>query len=301
MNDGALPSLDSLRCFVEAARLLNFRLAARSVALTPAALGNRIKQLEEQLGAPLFHRTTRRVVLTQAGLALVPHAQRTLLDAELCGRAARGEAGPAPVELTLGTRHELGLSWIVPMLSRLRLGQPGLTLHLYFGSSADLLARVRSVEIDCAVGSMRVTDPKLDSVRLHQERYVFVGQPRLLARNPLRSPADAARHTIVDINAELSLFGYWRDAPGGGDRLRFGQVLRIGTIAAIRELVLAGEGVAVLPAYLVGPELKQRRLVTLFPQVRLLSDYFRLIFRAADPRRSLYEALARTMLTVPLR
>lgn len=293
-------SLDSLHCFVEAARLLNFRMAARTVALTPAALGNRIRQLEDQLGAPLFHRTTRRVVMTQAGLALLPHAQRTLLDAEVCGRAARGEVGPAPVELTVGTRHELGLSWIVPLLPRLRAEQPGLTLHVYFGSSTDLLTRVRSVEIDCAVGSMRITDPKLDSVRLHQEKYVFVGQPKMLAKTPLRSPADSGKHTIIDTSAELSLFNYWRDAPGGGDRLRFGRLLRIGTIAAIRELVLAGEGVAVLPAYLVAADLKQRRLVTVFPRVALLSDYFRLIFRTDDPRRSLYDAIARTMLTVPL-
>ncbi len=294
-------SLESLSCFVEAARHLNFRVAARSVALTPAALGNRIRQLEEQLRAPLFHRTTRRVVLTEAGLALLPHAQRALLAAEDCGRAARGEVGPAPVDLTLGTRHELGLSWIVPMLPRLRAGRSGLTVHLYFGSSAELLIRVRSLEIDCAIGSMRVTDPKLDSVRLHPERYVFVAQPRLLAKRPLRSAADAGRHTIIDTSAELSLFGYWRDAPGGGDRLRFERVLRIGTIAAIRDLVLAGDGVAVLPAYLVAPDLESGHLVRVFPQVKLQSDYFRLIFRADDPRRSLYEAIALSMLDVPLR
>ena len=44
-----LPSLDALRCFAEAARLLNFRAAARSVGLTPAALGQRVRQLEDQL------------------------------------------------------------------------------------------------------------------------------------------------------------------------------------------------------------------------------------------------------------
>ena len=56
-----LPSLDNLRCFVAAAQSSSFRAAARVVALTPAALGQRIKQLEEQIGVPLFERTTRRV------------------------------------------------------------------------------------------------------------------------------------------------------------------------------------------------------------------------------------------------
>jgi LysR family transcriptional regulator, glycine cleavage system transcriptional activator len=296
-----LPSLESLHCFAEAARLLNFRAAARAVALTPAALGQRIRQLEDQLGAPLFHRTTRKVVLTQAGLALVPYAQRTLESAADCVRAGRGEVGPPPLDLTLGTRHELGMSWLVPLLPALRATQTGLTVHLYFGSSADLTLRVRNLEIDCAIGSMRLGDPRLDSIRLHREDYRFVGSPRLLKKRPLRRDADAADHTLIDSSPSMSLFGYFRSAPGGGDRLRFGRVLGMGTIAAIRALVLEGEGVGVLPAYLVEPDLRAGRLTAIFPSVKLVSDWFRLIFRSDDPRRSLYESLAQTLLAEPLK
>jgi LysR family transcriptional regulator, glycine cleavage system transcriptional activator len=296
-----LPSLESLHCFAEAARLLNFRAAAHVVALTPAALGQRIRQLEEQLGAPLFHRTTRKVVLTQAGLALVPYARRALEAAEDCVRAGRGDIGPTPVDLTVGTRHELGMSWLVPMLPRLRAAQPGLTVHLYFGSSADLTIRVRNLEIDCAIGSMRLGDPRLESIRLHREDYMFVGSPRLLRKKPLKRDSDAAGHTLIDSTASMSLFGYFRSAPGGGDRLRFGKVLAMGTIAAIRALVLEGEGVAVLPAYLVDPDLRARRLVSVFPTVKLVSDWFRLVFRADDPRRSVYESLAVTLSREPLK
>ena len=146
------PSLESLRCFVEAARLLNFRAASRAVALTPAALGQRIAQLEAQIGRPLFHRTTRRVTLSEAGLALLGHAQQTLEAANACLRAGRGETGPPPQDLVLGTRHELGMSWIVPMLPAVHAAQPQLTLHLYFGSGSDLAIRVRNQEIHCAVG-----------------------------------------------------------------------------------------------------------------------------------------------------
>jgi DNA-binding transcriptional LysR family regulator len=296
-----IASLENLRCFSEAARLLNFRAAARSVALTPAALGQRVRQLEEQIGRPLFQRTTRKVLLTEAGAALIPYARRTLASAEECLRAARGEIGPAPVEIMLGTRHELGMSWVLPMLPALRAAQPGLTLHLYFGHSADLIHRVHNLEIDCAVGSMNVTDPKVESVRLHREDYVFVGKPSVLRRTPLRSSADAERHTLIDTNAALSLFRYWRDAPGGGDRLRFGRVLVMTTIAAIRALVLAGEGVAVLPAYLVAGDLRARRLTRIFSSVKPRSDHFRLLFRADDPRRATFLRIAGTMQKTPLR
>jgi LysR family transcriptional regulator, glycine cleavage system transcriptional activator len=295
------PSLDSLRCFTEAARLLNFRAAARAVALTPAALGQRIQQLEAQLGRPLFHRTTRRVTLTEAGLALLPPAQAALTAADACLRAGRGETGPPPQELVLGTRHELGMSWIVPMLPLLRGRHPSLTFHLYFGSGSDLLLRVRSGEVHCAVGSMRVDDPKLESARLHREDYVFVGQPALLRRTPLTRAPDASHHTLLDERSALPLYAYWRDAAGERLRLQFGRIVYLGTIAAIRAAVLAGEGVAVLPHYLVADDLRARRMASILPRVRPLPDYFRLIFRGDDPRRSIYQSLAASMSAEPLR
>jgi DNA-binding transcriptional LysR family regulator len=295
-----LPAPDSLRCFVEAARLLSFRATGRAVGLTPAAVGQRIRQLEDQFGVKLFHRTTRTVVLTEAGLALLPYAERALRAGAECAKAARGDLGAPAIELILGTRHELGLSFIVPMLPELRAAHPGLTLHLYFGSGPDLLIRVRTLEIDCAVTSSRLTDPKLGAVRLHEETYVFVGAKRLLANKPLLRTEDARRHVLIDTNEALPLFRYWRDAPGGIDSLAFGSILKMGTISAIRELVLRGEGVAVLPEYFVQKDLKQRRLVKVFPRVKALSDHFRLVHRADDPRAAVYVALAQTLRSLPL-
>jgi DNA-binding transcriptional LysR family regulator len=292
-----LPSIDSLRCFVAAAKLLNFRSAARSVALTPAAFGQRIKQLEAELGAQLFARTTRSVRLTEAGLAMLPSAEKCLLFAGECTRVGGARAA---VDIVLGTRHELGLSWVMPQIDELsRLH--GLQLHLYFGSGSDLILRVRTMDIDCAVTSTRFTDPKLDSVRLHREDYVFVGAASLLAREPLTRAEHTERHTLIDIDAQLSLFRYWRDAPAGGDRLRFAKIVRFGTIEAMRLRVAAGAGIAVLPAYLVRRELKSGVFKKVLPAIVPTHDWFRLVFRTDDARRSIYEAMAKSMLEKPLR
>lgn len=293
-----LPSLDSLRCFVAAARLLRFRAAAKSLALTPAAFGQRVKQLEETLGSPLFERTTRKVVLTDAGLRLLPAAERAISAAADCARAVRGGAGLPEAEITLGTRHELGLSWIVPQLDRIAKKHPTLGVHLYFGSGPDLVLRVRTMEIDCAVTSTRFTDPKIQELRLHREEYALVAAPALLARTPLRRPEDAADHTLLDISAELPLFRYLRDA---GADLRFSRVVRLGTIAAIRARALEGAGVAVLPRYFVEQDLKKKALVRALPKLVPAHDYFRLIFRGDDPRRVVYEGLAKVLAEEPLR
>jgi len=295
-----LPPLDSLRCFVEAARFLSFRAAARAVALTPAAVGQRIRQLEDIVGKPLFTRTSRQVVLTEAGLMLLPHAREVLGTAERCVRAGRGELGPEPQEIVLGTRHELGMSWVLPLLPRLRARHPRVTFHLYFGSGVDLLARVRSLDVQLAIGSMRVADPRIATLPLHAERYVFVASPRLLRRVPFKRGADAKHHTLLDVSLALPLFSYLAEAPGGAE-LGFAQTLALGTGAAVRALCIAGEGVAVLPEYFVEPDLEARRLQRILPRQRILEDSFRVYFRGDDPRRALYESLAETLRSEPLR
>ena len=294
-------SLDSLRCFTQAARLLNFRAAARAVALSPAAFGQRIRQLEDDMGVRLFNRTTRSIAPTEAGMNLLPYAEKALAAVAECRRASAGELDPSPIEIVLGTRHELGLSWLLPLIGRLERRRSGLVLHLYFGSGPDLLMSVRRLAIDCAVTSTRLTDPKLDGIPLHEERYAFVAHPRLLHGRPLHRAQDAKRHTLLDATPELPLFRYLRDAPGGFDSVQFGHVLRLGTISAIRHRVLRAAGVAVLPEYFVAPDLRARRLVRVMPGVRPHSDFFRLVFRADDPRRSVYVRLAETMKAHPLR
>lgn len=294
-----LPSVDSLRCFCAAAKFLNFRAASRSVALTPAAFGQRIKQLEDQLGAQLFVRTTRSVRLSRAGLSLLPVAERALSSLEDCTRSVNNTGALPPMDLVIGTRHELGLSWILPQIDRLREAHPSVELHLYFGSGPDLVNRVRMMQIDCAVTSTRLADPKLDALRLHREDYVFVGAPSLLDRIPFTKADDAARHTLVEIDDELPLFRYWRDAPKGLP-LSFGKLSRFGTIEAIRQRVLAGAGVGVVPRYLVAADLEAKRLRVVMPKVVPQHDFFRLVIRTDDARRSVFEELARSLSEVPL-
>jgi DNA-binding transcriptional LysR family regulator len=297
----SLPSLDSLRCLDAAAALGSFRAAAKAVSLTPAAVGLRIKQLEEQLGVQLFARSTRSIRLTQEGAAVLLQARVAIQAAEGVVRAARGDAAPVPFDYVIGTRHELGLSFLLPLRSALEAQSPGMTLHFYFSSGPDLVHKLRGRELDAALTSARVSDVALSGERVHLEEYVFVAAPRLLKRQPLAAHTDAVNHALLDIDAELPLFRYWRDAPGAAHPLQFGQVRRLGTIEAIRQLAVAGEGVAVLPRYLVERDLLQRRLVIVFGKVRPLSDHFRLLYRRDDPRQAIHQRVAKLMSETPLR
>jgi len=120
----SLPDLDSLRCVIAAAESPSFRAAAAKVGLSPAAFSERIKRLEERLETPLFVRGPRHIEPTPAGRRLLAPAREALAAAGRCVQQARGEGRPAPFRLRLGTRYELGLSWLVPGLDALSAARP---------------------------------------------------------------------------------------------------------------------------------------------------------------------------------
>lgn len=294
-----LPDLESLRCFDEAARCLNFRVAASRVHLSPAAFSDRIRRLEDQLGAPLFERTTRRVTLTGAGQRLADHARRCLDLAGRCAEVATG-AEATPFALRIGTRYELGLSWLVPALGPLREARPERTIHLGFGEGEDLLARLHKGELDAVVSSLRLVRPGLETAPLHAEGYVFVGARRHLTRQPLRSAADASAHTLFDTLPDLPLFRYFRDARPPLEQWGFAHVELLGTIGAVRHRVREGAGVAVLPRYFVEEDLHRKVLLPILPETALPQDWFRLVWLAGHPHAAALRALAAELAQRPL-
>ena len=289
-----LPDLDDLRCFEAAAVRLNFRAASNAVALSPAAFSERIKRLEDCLGVRLFNRTTRRVRLTPEGERLLPQARKALSEARACLELA-GE--PPPFSLTLGTRFELGLSWLVPGLDQLAEGRPEQQVHLAFGDTPDLLQGLERGHVDAVVGSMRLVSPSLETALLHEEHYRLVSAPEL---PPLDSSEDAGALALIDVSPDLPLFRYWQDAQPAGPNWRFESHAYMGTIGAILARVKAGAGVAVLPEYFVRQDLADGTLVERLPDRRPRSDWFRLVWRKGHPRQTDLERLAAALRELPL-
>lgn len=296
-----LPDVESLRCFTAAATQLNFRAAARAVGLSPAAFGERIKRLEELLEVRLFERTTRRVTLTPAGERLLPRARRCLDEARACIDAARDQDARAPYALTVGTRFELGTSWLTPALSDLQAARPYRHLHLYFGNTPALLDALRGDTIDCLVTSARLASHGLEYARLHEEGYVFVGSPKLLKDCPLARQEHCKHHTLLELNGTLPLFRYFLDARPGHEVWDFKHVQFLGTIGPVRLRALAGDGVAVLPHYFVKNDLQRKRLARIMPSVKLPMDWFRLVWRRGHARHAQLHDLAGELSALPLR
>ena len=289
--------LDSLCCFDAAATTLNFRAAAERVHLSPAAFSDRLRRLEEQLETPLFRRTTRRVDLSEAGRTLLPLAREVLAGAERMREAARGPSRRTSYELFIGTRYELGLSWLCPALPALERRHPERLIHLYNGDTPELLHRLERGDLDAVVASMRLTSPRLSYAALHVEEYDFVAATPCLSRRE-----EARAVVLVDVSRDLPLFRYFLDARPDAEPWPFARVTCMGGIGNIRRTVLDRPGrVAVLPRYFIQADLAAGRLVRLFPRVSLRSDAYRLVWRSDHPRAPELHALAAELRERPLR
>jgi DNA-binding transcriptional LysR family regulator len=203
-----------------------------------------------------------------------------------------------PASFTIGTRFELGMSWILPSVVDMRRERPNWSIDLYFGSGPDILDRLRAGQVDCVITSAPIAEREWAAEFLHPERYTFVGAPDYLEEKPFDDRWDSEHHQIVDVDASLPLTRYLTSAVG---EMEFESVWLAGTGAAMRRLVLDGHGVCVLPEYMVEDDIEQGRLVELLPDEELLEDSFRLLYRASSPLAGVFQLLADYMRERPLR
>ena len=109
------------------------------------------------------------------------------------------------------------------------------------------------------------------------------------------------RAVLLDVQSDLPLFRYFLDARSPDESWSFEHVQHLGGIGPVRARVLEGAGVAVLPLYYVERDIRAGRLRRLFPNTKLPSDWFRLIWRKGHPQSAALRELAAELAQLPLR
>jgi len=266
--------LRELSAFREVARQSSFGRAAARLGYVQSTISAQIQALERELGVLLFDRLGRTISLTAAGEALLPHAER-ILDATVDARAAVAGAGADDGELSGAvsvSAPESLLTYRLPLvLSRFRALQPGVRIELRPTAIGRFRGETRRSLASGAVDLAFVLDTRLDVSGFTAER--LLGEPisviapvghRLAAANVVR-PSDLHDEPLLLPEAPDTGCAYRRQferqlADGG---VNTDGALQFASIETVKQCVVAGMGVSVLPSVAVDADVAAGRLLRL--------------------------------------
>jgi LysR family transcriptional regulator, glycine cleavage system transcriptional activator len=263
----SLPKLLGLQAFEATARLGSVSRAAAELCLTQGAVSRQIQALETQVGVPLFVRSRKRLILTEAGAGYL-HDVRG-------GLAALGDATDALVSrqgrggtLRLATLPTFGAKWLVPRLPRFCASHPHITL--------DLITRLAPFDfsIEQLDGAIHFGGREWSGAiteHLSNEEMTVVATPELAAA--CRVPADVLQLPLLQITSRAFSWRAWLTAIHLSET-SITPYLQVETFAMGIEAVLAGLCVGILPTFFVATELAAGSLVTIGPPVTSESAYY---------------------------
>ena len=274
-----LPPLAALRAFEAAARHLSFSKAAEDLMVTPGAVSQQVKQLEDWLGVALFRRLPKGVLLTDAGQLYGGELREVFARLALASERVRRHVA-SPV-LTASMTPSLAARWLIPRLGGFRQRHPEIDVRIEVNPAPTDFAR-ENVDVAIRRGP-GPSWPGLHADLLFPEVLFPVCSPRLLEVGPpLRAPSDLARFTLLHEDPWVDSLGRLHDVTWGAWLAAVG----VGEVDASRGLhfaqahmslqaALAGQGVALGSQVLAGEDLRAGRLVRPLPQeVTAASSYW---------------------------
>lgn len=258
-----MDKLLALRAFKEVAEAGGFSKAARRLGVATSSLTRQLDALEASLGSALLTRTTRQVTLTDAGSAYLEHVSRVLSDLEEADGAVADTGAEAVGPLRVSMPVTFGRLCIGPHIARFLESHPRVSLEMVLSDEYVDLAADR-IDVAVRIGSLEKQPNLIVKPLAVHHRYV-VASHAYLQRHPLPvEPGALSQHECV-------LFAYragpqrWSfSGPDGVQGVEVNGRLSANNSDVLREAVLGGLGVALLPQWLVEGDVVAGRLQRLF-------------------------------------
>lgn len=260
-----IPGTRALKTVLAARRHLNFTRAADELGLTPAAVSHQVKEIEDQLGALLFHRTGRTLRLTEAGAIFCDAAEESV---ETLTRAASRihKLSRGSTALRVSVPVELATKWLMLKVVQFRRLHPAIDLRF------DISYETRNFDLDDIDIAIRFGTGHyegLRSERLFGNVIVPICSPRLLnAERPLKEPRDLLQHTLAHVEwsgqgITWPNWSMWMSAAGIDD-FDDRNVITFSSSSDAIEAALSGVAVALADFAIVANDLAEGRLVQPF-------------------------------------
>lgn len=260
-----LPDFEAWAIFASVVEHRSFSGAAEALAVSKATVSKAITRLEARLGTSLFHRTSRRLTLTDSGRALAEHAQRIRSEGEAAEEAAF-ESASAPVGLVrVAAPLTFGIQAVAPALAEFLTLHPGIKVDLRL---SDAFVDIVGDGIDVALRIAELPDSSLRARRLGPVTAHIIASPDYWDRvGRPRHPADLASHACFAYT-NTATPDIWRFRRAGGEEavVRIDGPIRTDSGDAMLPALRAGLGVARLPDFLVAEDLAAGWLEPVLPE-----------------------------------
>ncbi|MEM9304936.1 MAG: LysR substrate-binding domain-containing protein [Pseudomonadota bacterium] len=273
-----LPSLTLLRAFERAAYHRSFKLAAEELHVTPSAVSHKIKQLEEELGIPLFHRVTRAVRLTPAGQAYFKDVHRAFARLETGTQQLHDRYGRQVLRLHL--LPFFASEVLVPKLHSFQARHPDIDLHL---ESSFGRTETHPEDADISIALGKGTWPGLVGIELMRLQLLAVCHPDLAAKMRPEHVEDINDHTLIYYATKLDAWEQWSRGVGL-ETFKPRQTLTVDSIYSAMQAAEQGLGVMVAPLPLGETRMSSMRLAAPYEKVEIPDRYY-LVYRKADQVR----------------
>lgn len=257
-----LPDFEAWAIFASVVEHRSFTAAAAALGVSKATVSKAVTRLETDVRTALFHRSSRRLTLTESGKALMPRARRLLDDAEAIEEAARVDAGEPSGTVRVTAPMSFGLSHVAPAIAEFLAAHPAITIDLHL---SDEQVDIVEQGFDMALRIAALPDSSLRARRIGDVPAHIVAAPSYLAAHGTPThPARLAEHRCIIytnlLNPELWRF---RGPEGELVAVRLAGPLRCNSGDAMLPALRAGLGIARLPGFIVDAEFAAGRLVTL--------------------------------------
>ena len=260
----SLPDLEGLAIFARVAELRSFSRAASELGLSKATVSKAITRLERKLGTRLFHRTSRRLALTDTGGHLASRAATLLAEAETAESEAMSLASAPKGKVRLAAPMSFGVLFVAPLLPVLFRLLPELTLDLLLSDAQiDLIGE----GFDAALRIGRLSDTSLLARKLCDMPLHLVAAPAYLRiHGRPRHPLELNRHLAIAYSYQLTQ-DTWRFRKPSGETaaVRPSGPLKVNNGEAMLPSLIAGIGIGVLPDFIVKDAVADGRLERLLP------------------------------------
>lgn len=285
-----LPDFEGLAFFAKVVEERSFAGAARALATSVATVSRGVARLEERLGARLFNRTSRQVVLTESGRNLAESATRILREAEDVENAAR-ELSSSPRGLVrLAVPMSFGLRWVAPLMPEFLRTYPELSVDLHLSDEkVDLVGE----GFDAALRIAVMPDSSLVARRLCQVSPIVVASQAYLERwGRPETPRDLAVHDCLGY-AYRARNDVWRFVNDAGEEevVTPAGRLRVTNVDALIPTVLDGLAIAELPDFIASEYLRDGRLEAILRNWTLPKGGLYFVMPSGRSRAAKVEAL----------